>query len=909
MIRRGPMIRLSGETVSETAGEGTVVGYLKINGLSNNRNINFELTENAGGRFGIRDTLLIVKRADLINYEKQKTHSITIQATISGGRVFRQDFSIRVEDVNEAPKVIRLSRQQVPENPRQGQQVGEFTVVDEDSADTNSLHLIDSAHNAFSIKGRKLLVRDSTQIDFERHKVLNIQVRATDRLGKSRVKSFSIQVLDQNDAPTGIKLTSTHVTENARAGTTVGTLETVDQDSSDTHTYKISGTNEGRFYIDHSRIVVADHAFLNYETNKRLKLRVKSTDNHGASVVKDLIIFIDNINEAPQISSHNDLMIREDEATDDLLFQVEDPETKAEYLQLTVSSSNPDLFSSDDIQVVNRGALRSVRFIPTSNANGKAMITVTVSDGTLQDSTKFNINVLAVNDPPYLVHSPSLRLDEGSVKTISGHSIDIRDVDNSNDEIRYTIKSEPSHGQVLFDSTKEGTGFTFTQEDIEAGHLGYKHDGSETTSDKIGFMVNDGAGGQLSSVLLPIHINPVNDKPLLGTIEDQRILEDASTRKISFMIQDAETPGVHLSVSAESSNPSLIDPSGIFLSGLGQIRTVRLRPKPNQYGDARITLLLNDGEAVTRRSFNLTVIPVNDPPQITVIHSIKSEEDKKIGPVSIKIFDQETEAGAMDLKLESSNEELIRPSNVQITGDGNQKQMYITPQPDQYGDARLTFVTTDGLLTDTATTDIHIKAVNDPPTAFKLYGSKVELKFDSLHVSFDWEQAVDKENQSVKYLLNIKGSNIDTLIKDITKPRYELKTEHRLESNTEYSWKVLATDGKDTTVSASSKEFLTPTLPDLPQKFVLKKNYPNPFNPTTRLSYKIPSTAHVRLAVYDMSGRVVEVLVNKVQSAGIYKVEWNASDQASGMYVSRLVAVGMQNHKQYIRTNKMLLIK
>ena len=903
------MIRLEGQKVSEMAGEGTVVGYLRINGLSNNRNIKFELTENAGGRFGVRDTLLIVKQAALINYEKQKAHSITVQATLSGGRVFRQDFSIRVEDENEAPKVIRLSRQQIPENPGQGQQVGEFTVVDEDSADTSTLRLIDSAQNAFKIEGRKLLVRDSTQIDYERHKVLNIQVRATDRQGKSRDKAFSIQVLDRNDAPTGVKLTSTHVTENTRAGTTVGTLETIDQDSADTHTYELTGANDGRFNIDHSRVVVAEHAFLDYEKNKRLKLRVKSTDNHGASVVQDLLIFVDNVNEAPQISSHNDLMIREDEATDDLLFQVGDPETKAEYLQLTVNSSNPKLFNSDNIQIVNRDALRSIRFIPTPNANGKARITVTVSDGTLRDSTKFNIKVLAVNDPPYLAHKPNIRLDEGSRKTFTAHSMDIRDVDNSIDEIRYTLKSQPSHGQISFDSTKVGTGFTFTQKDIESGHLSYKHDGSETTSDNIEFVVDDGSGGRLNSVNLPVHINPVNDKPLIGKIGDQRILEDASTRKISFMIQDAETPGVHLKISAESSNPALIDPSGIVLSGLGQIRTVRLRPKANQFGDAHITILLNDGEAVARRSFNLTVIPVNDPPQITVTPSIKSEEDKKIGPIPIKIFDQETEAGAMDLKFESSNEELIRPSNIQITGDGNQKQMVITPQPDKYGDARLTFITTDGLLTDTATTDIHIKAVNDPPTAFKLYGSKVELKFDSLHVSFDWEQAVDKENQAVKYLLNIKGSNIDTLIKNITKPRYEFKTEHRLESNTEYSWKVLATDGKDTTISASSKEFLTPTLPDLPQKFVLQKNYPNPFNPTTRLSYKIPATAHVRLAVYDMSGRVVEVLVNKVQSAGTYKVEWNASDQASGMYVSRLVAVGTQNHKQYIRTNKMLLIK
>ncbi|MDH3217251.1 MAG: T9SS type A sorting domain-containing protein [Candidatus Krumholzibacteria bacterium] len=63
---------------------------------------------------------------------------------------------------------------------------------------------------------------------------------------------------------------------------------------------------------------------------------------------------------------------------------------------------------------------------------------------------------------------------------------------------------------------------------------------------------------------------------------------------------------------------------------------------------------------------------------------------------------------------------------------------------------------------------------------------------------------------------------------------------------------------------------------------------PNPFNPVTRFSYSVPSTQHVRLAVYDVTGRLVQELVNSVKSSGEYLVEWDAGTLPSGVYFYRL---------------------
>ncbi len=80
-------------------------------------------------------------------------------------------------------------------------------------------------------------------------------------------------------------------------------------------------------------------------------------------------------------------------------------------------------------------------------------------------------------------------------------------------------------------------------------------------------------------------------------------------------------------------------------------------------------------------------------------------------------------------------------------------------------------------------------------------------------------------------------------------------------------------------------------------------NYPNPFNPTTVISYQLPVSNYVTLKVYDLLGREVATLVNERKEAGNYSVQWNASRFGSGIYFYRLEA----NEKRDIK--KMSMIK
>ncbi|MFZ5946582.1 MAG: T9SS type A sorting domain-containing protein [Stygiobacter sp.] len=77
---------------------------------------------------------------------------------------------------------------------------------------------------------------------------------------------------------------------------------------------------------------------------------------------------------------------------------------------------------------------------------------------------------------------------------------------------------------------------------------------------------------------------------------------------------------------------------------------------------------------------------------------------------------------------------------------------------------------------------------------------------------------------------------------------------------------------------------------ELPDKFSIS-NYPNPFNPTTKIKYELPKDGFISIKIYDALGKEVTTLVNDYKKAGIYTTEFRAqsSELSSGIYFCRLV--------------------
>ena len=103
-----------------------------------------------------------------------------------------------------------------------------------------------------------------------------------------------------------------------------------------------------------------------------------------------------------------------------------------------------------------------------------------------------------------------------------------------------------------------------------------------------------------------------------------------------------------------------------------------------------------------------------------------------------------------------------------------------------------------------------------------------------------------------------------------------------------------------------------------PTEYVLRQNFPNPFNPATTIRFAVPQRAHVTLAVFNMLGQQVATLVQGEQEAGYHEVQFDASGLVSGVYLYRLQvrpldsAIGRDSKSgagAFLQTRTMLLLK
>ena len=94
----------------------------------------------------------------------------------------------------------------------------------------------------------------------------------------------------------------------------------------------------------------------------------------------------------------------------------------------------------------------------------------------------------------------------------------------------------------------------------------------------------------------------------------------------------------------------------------------------------------------------------------------------------------------------------------------------------------------------------------------------------------------------------------------------------------------------------------------IPDKFIIKQNFPNPFNPLTTISFEIPLESIVSLTIYDIQGKVVRKLVHRSRLVGSHNMVWDATND-KGLAVSAGVYFYRLEFDDVVKTMKMLLVK
>ncbi|WMO16971.1 tandem-95 repeat protein [Vibrio alginolyticus] len=317
-------------------------------------------------------------------------------------------------------------------------------------------------------------------------------------------------------------------------------------------------------------------------------------------------------------------------------------------------------------------------FTPAENFHGDAEITYTVTDGSLTDQATVNVTVNAVNDAPVVESSIA---DQALAEDFTPYSIDLNtafsDVDNVDGDLSFSVSGNSNiqvaivNGIATFTPTADWNGseaLTFTATDPSG----------ESVSQTVNFTV----------------------APVADIVADKAtVVEDTPT--IIKVLENDTFEGDDKVVSLDTNNGPANGTVSVNPDG-----SVTYTPNDNFHGTDSFTYIVTSGGVSESTTVNVDVTPVNDAPVATNDNAVTDEDT----PVTIDVLPNDTDIDGDALRIDSASV----PSD-QGTVEIVDGKLVFTPAENFHGDAEITYTVTDGALTDQATVNVTVNAVNDAP--------------------------------------------------------------------------------------------------------------------------------------------------------------------------------------------------
>lgn len=363
--------------------------------------------------------------------------------------------AVKWERITSSPPTdILLSSTSLAENQPAGALVATLTAVDPDPGDSHTFSLVSGTGSAdngsFSIEGNLLKTRLS--FDFETKSSYNIRLRAADSGGLTYERRFTISVIDLNEAPTNIHLSSAAVDENQPPGALVGSLTTSDPDANDSHSYElVSGAGDSHndlFVIDGESLL--SNAVFDYEAQASYSIRLRSTDSGGLWVEKSFAITINDLNEHPPadilLSAES---IEENRPAGSLLATLSTQDLDAVDTHTYALVSGPG--GADNAAFVIQGnQLKTAHSFDFETQSSYSIRLRSTDRGGLSLEKMFTISVLDVNDPPSDIYLSNLTAAENQPPGIAVGVLSAADQDAGDSHSYSLVSGAGSADNVLF---------------------------------------------------------------------------------------------------------------------------------------------------------------------------------------------------------------------------------------------------------------------------------------------------------------------------------------------------------------------------------------------------------------------------------------------------------------------------
>ena len=356
---------------------------------------------------------------------------ITYQVTDIGMNTITGQIVVDLVETNQSPLFSSDNYVfNVTENIPLNTVIGKITATDKDSGTwgkiTYIMNSLDGRDYDFQIDSNTGNIRNMKNIDYESIKIYNFIVTARDGGGQFHMTHLSINVLDQNEAPTDIILSFNKINENMPIGTTIGILHSIDPEDK-VFTYK---TNSTDFNIKNQTLIT--NKVFDYESIETSLINISSCDPLNLCFEKEFIIYIENQNESPYNIRLTITNISESSKVNSIVSEVlvMDPENDQTYC--SIINQTPFIISNNRVVLIEKLDYETVK---TYN------ITISCVDSSIPPqigSSSFIVNIINENEGAQYVNFNMINIPENlPINTFVG-KVNAKTYDINSNGIKFT---------------------------------------------------------------------------------------------------------------------------------------------------------------------------------------------------------------------------------------------------------------------------------------------------------------------------------------------------------------------------------------------------------------------------------------------------------------------------------------
>lgn len=510
-----------------------------------------------------------------------------------------------------------------------------------------------------------------------------VTLRVVDNHGASETQTFTVTVANTNDAPIAHPDTASTNELTVKA---IYVLANDNDPDGDALTVTAVGTPAygAAGLVGDTVIYTPTNRAATYTT-----VFTYTISDGTVAASANVTVTVNAINDPPVIAAISDKLTQQNTPVGPFPFVIGDADTPAAALTLSQATSNPTLAPLSAIVFGGSADAPTLTITPTWGVAGVAFITITVSDGTSTDFSRFRLEVLP-NNPPVFVSAPLTITLEGGPYHYDVFAVDVEDGETS--------------GGLTYSAPLKPGWLTFSDNGDNTAALGGIPQQIHVGEHPVRLRVVDTDGGAALQVFTITVVN-INDAPIAR--DDFAVTDETQPKLIPVLVNDSDPDADILTLAAVSAplyGNAIISGSAVLYLPVQSTAT---------YADV-FSYTISDGALTAWATVTVTVNAADAPPTISDIRNARTESDTPVGPLPFWVMDLDTPLDALVLGKVSSNPALLPLANIAFGGSGANRTVTLTPTVGLSGTALITITVRDATSTVADSFTVAV-AVNTPP--------------------------------------------------------------------------------------------------------------------------------------------------------------------------------------------------